>query len=294
MRVEGRVLGTPPIYGVIAYFDSSRRGGYTAPTATAVPDGEGRFAIEISNLTPTENGQLRLEYCHANGGVSEVQASFAVTPDGQVDLSQAALREALEPVGEAVVSGRLEAAQAALRKLEESKVPESTKEIARSVVATLKNEPRLSPADVPATVTKMSLGDARPASAEVGYFKPSFNRLPPNPEVDAPFLDSGKIYGTGLFAHSPSRYVFDLGGKWKTLRGEAGLETVHQPYAAGVVFVIKADGKEVFRSNVVRNAARVTYELSVTNVKTLDLIVEKATESNASNWGLWLEPTLLR
>lgn len=27
------------------------------------------------------------------------------------------------------------------------------------------------------------------------------------------YFDSGKIYSTGLFAHSPSRYVFDLGGK---------------------------------------------------------------------------------
>ena len=107
-------------------------------------------------------------------------------------------------------------------------------------------------------------------------------------------MDSGKIYATGLFAHAPSRYVFDLGGKWKTLRGEAGLHTAFQGDAYGVVFVIKADGKEVFRSAAVNGSDRPRYNLNLAGVQTLELIVEKATDQNGGNWGLWLDPTLFR
>lgn len=294
LRVEGAVLGMPPVYGVIAYFDSSRDGGYRAPTATAVPDVQGRFAVEISGLAPTDDGELRLQYCHANGSVSEARTSFVVLPDGQVDLSQAEMREALDPVGEAVAGGRLENAQAALQKLEASPASEFTKEIARKSVAALKDDLKSGPAQAPATMTQLALGDARPESAQVGWLKPSANRLPPNSEVESPFLDSGRIHATGLFAHSPSRYVFDLGGKWKKLKGEAGLESRHQSYAAGVVFVIKSDGREVFRSKIIRQAAKAGYDLDVANVKTLELIVEKATAGNAGNWGLWLDPMLSR
>ena len=110
----------------------------------------------------------------------------------------------------------------------------------------------------------MPLGDARPELAEVGWLKPAANRIPLNDEIESPLLDSGKIYATGLFAHAPSRYVYNLGGKWKTLRGEAGLHTAFQPFAFGVVFVIKADGKEVFHSSVIRGSNHVRYDVDVT------------------------------
>ena len=46
LRLEGTVKGSPPIYAVIAYFDSAHDGGYRSPAATAVPDAQGRFVIE--------------------------------------------------------------------------------------------------------------------------------------------------------------------------------------------------------------------------------------------------------
>ena len=143
-------------------------------------------------------------------------------------------------------------------------------------------------------MTELPLGDARPEVAQVGWLTPTANRIPLNGEILSPLLDSGEIYATGLFAHAPSRYVYDLGGKWKTLRGEAGLHTAFQDHAYGIIFVIKADGKEVFRSATIHGAEQVHYELDVTGVKKLELLVEKAVEQNGGNWGLWLDPTLLR
>ena len=293
LRVEGTAQGSPPIYGVIAYFDSVRDGGYHAPAATAVPDSQGRFAIEVSDLAPCGDGELRVAFCHVNGGVSDQRLGFSVTPDGRVDLSQQEMRQALEPVADAVAGNKLRAAQAALQKLEASNTPDLAKAIARKLVGTLQAESKPKPASAPATITNLALGDAQAESAEVGWLKPAANRIPLNEEIESPLLDSGKIYATGLYAHSPSRYVFDLGGKWKRLRGEAGLHTFHQPHGS-VVFVIKADGKEVFRSPTIRGSTKASYEIDVMGVSMLELIVEKATDRNGGNWGLWLDPVLSR
>jgi len=41
----------------------------------------------------------------------------------------------------------------------------------------------------------------------------------------------------------------------------------------------------VFRSDIVRDSTHPRYEIDVTGVKTLELIVEKATDQNGGNWG---------
>jgi hypothetical protein len=106
-------------------------------------------------------------------------------------------------------------------------------------------------------------------------------------------LDSGRLYATGLYAHAPSRYVFNLGGKWGRLSGEAGLHTLQQPFGA-VIFSIRADGQEVFRSAAVRGADQVKYQINLAGVQKLELIVDPAADNNSNDWGLWLDPTLSR
>jgi hypothetical protein len=201
---------------------------------------------------------------------------------------------ALEPLIMEVLQEDVGAARNALVKIEQSNATELERTVARKLVATLENKPKLAPADAPPAVTELPLGDARPELAEVGWLEPAGNRIPLSAEMPSPLLDSGKIYATGLSAHSPSRYVFNLGGKWKTLRGEAGLHTVFQSRALGVVFVIKTDGKEVFRSSIIRGATHAYYAVDIAGVKTLELLVENAYDHNSANWSLWLDPTLFR
>ncbi|HEY1788673.1 MAG TPA: NPCBM/NEW2 domain-containing protein [Verrucomicrobiae bacterium] len=171
---------------------------------------------------------------------------------------------------------------------------ELEKNVAKKLAATLRDAPKLSPDNEPEEVKNLPLGDAQYESAKVGWLEPAENRIPLNMEIASPLLDSGRIYATGLFAHSPSRYIYALGGKWKTLEGEAGLHTAYQYHADGVIFIIKADGKEMFRSPVIREATHARYNIDVTGVKTLELIVEKAQAQNSGNWALWLDPTLSR
>lgn len=291
LRLEGTVVGTPPIYGVIAYFDSARDGGYHAPTATSVPDAQGHFAIEVSDLAPSADGELRVEFCHVNGAISEARLGFAVKGDGSVDLSQWQQRQALAPVAAAVANNQQEAAQAALKQLEASDVSDYTKLIGRKLADTLNAPAKSSPADVPVLVTNFALGDAQAESAQVGWLQPSANRVPLDNQIVSPLLDSGRLYATGLYAHAPSSYVFNLGGKWATLSGEAGLHSLQQPFGS-VVFIIKADGQEVFRSAIIRGGDKTKYKVKVAGVQKLELIVNPAGDSNHNDWGLWLDPML--
>ncbi len=86
LHIEGTVKSAVPVYGVIAYFNSLGDGGYHSPTATSVPDADGKFAIEISDLQPCENGAMRLEFCLVNGGERQRQFKFSVTKDGVAGL----------------------------------------------------------------------------------------------------------------------------------------------------------------------------------------------------------------
>lgn len=201
---------------------------------------------------------------------------------------------ALDPMITDMIQEDGDAVRKDLAKIEQSRATELEKTIARNLAGTFENKTKPVPVDVPSQVTKLRLGDARPDLAEVGWLKPAANSIPLSAEIQSPLLDSGKIYATGLFAHAPSRYVYNLGGKWKTLRGEAGLHTAFQPYAFGIAFIIKVDGREVFRSAVIRRSKHALYELDVTGAKTLELLVEKAQDQNGGNWALWLDPTLFR
>jgi hypothetical protein len=128
----------------------------------------------------------------------------------------------------------------------------------------------------------------------VGWLEPQANRIPLNSQIASPLLDSDSIYATGLYAHPPSRYVFQLGGKWRRLRGTAGLLTAFQSYAPGVVFVLRADGREIFRSGAIRGSQHADYDVKIAGAQTLELIVEQAQEGNGGDWALWLEPQLSR
>ncbi len=204
------------------------------------------------------------------------------------------LAEALEPVISAVLEEDGEAARTALARLERSSATDLEKSVARKLAATLGKEQKPAPCEIPLEVKQLRLGDARADSAEVGWLEPAANRIPLNPEMPSPLLDSGELYATGLYAHAPSRYVYKLGGKWKRLRGEAGLHTAFQGRAYGVIFAIKADGKEVFLSPIIRGREHAHYDLDTSGVNTMELLVNKAAERNGGNWGLWLEPMLLR
>ena len=84
---------------------------------------------------------------------------------------------------------------------------------------------------------------------------------------------------------------YDLAGRWGRLRGACGLPT--QP-GGTVVFVIRADGREVFRSPRLAPGRTADYDVDLAGESALELATEDGGDGNNADWGLWLAPELIR
>ena len=101
-----------------------------------------------------------------------------------------------------------------------------------------------------------------------------------------------RLFPRGLYAHAKSSHLWDLGGKWKTLEGHAGLPDGHDD--GSCVFVVKADGKELWRSPKTEPGALRSFKVSVEGVSNLELLVEDAGDGIGSDWGCWFAPQVTR
>jgi len=182
------------------------------------------------------------------------------------------------------------ALQAAQTPATESEVREWAKTLAAIAAPAEPAWPSLS--SLPPQTREASLSRVAWQDAQVGWMKPARNYFPREVDPDHPFLSlGGQYFADGLYAHSPSRYAFDLAGQWKTFSAEAGL----QPGATGsAVFVVKADGREIYRSKKIAGSATAKISANIAGAKTLELVVEDAGEGNRVAWSIWCAPEVLR
>lgn len=100
-------------------------------------------------------------------------------------------------------------------------------------------------------------------------------------------------YDNSLWAHASSKYVFRLEGKWKTLKTSYGIAYNTVWRETNCILIVKGDGKELFRSNLVQDKTVYPLELDITGVDRLELIVDP----NGAGGGdriIWFTPTLSR
>ncbi len=148
-------------------------------------------------------------------------------------------------------------------------------------------EPTLRPAEAPAETKSLALGDAVWENASVGWEEPTRNALP----GDMPLRSAEGVHFNGLYAHAASRYLYRLEGKWTSFETLYHLQKGH---AGSVVFVVLGDGKELFRSDLVTDAAERSARLDVTGVDVLELITEDGGNGKSGDWGVWTETKVLR
>lgn len=289
IKVSGRVVASPPAYAVVAYFDPEGGSDYNATTATAIPDEEGNFTLSCDALVPGKPGELRLIPLHVNGSTggwlsqTRFKYPYQVKQDGTPDLGTFRTYAALGPVIEALRRNDRQAAVSAARQLDDPDL----RELAGNVVEHGRNA-KTSPAEADQKTKTVPLTDFTPSRARVGWRRPAYNHLP-----EPPYLleAGGRIFKTGIYAHAPAEHRYDLGGKWKSLKGSAGIPSSK---GGSVQFEIKGDGKSRWKSKTVRGGGVVTYSLDVSGVKSIDFIVDPTPDGSGSDWGLWLEPTLGR
>jgi hypothetical protein len=292
--VSGTVRGDPPVYAIVGYIDPNGGGDYDATTVTAIPDADGGFVLHCDEFAKGKPSVLRVVACQSNGGRINDQVAllpFAVDSEGKVDVSSHRTALKLRSLVQAVKQRDKSAARLELERLERLELERLDKpstddsgdrpeiEIARSLVGSMSLQPTVPPSEYDARSVWIS--ETASKSASVGWLRPMLNRLPEDPVA---IRVAGKIFARGLYAHAPSKYTYELGGKWDNLTGYAGLADTH---GGTVVFVIKGDGRELWRSERTSEGDLHRFEVSVTGVRELSLIVDDAGDGNGADWGVW-------
>jgi hypothetical protein len=158
----------------------------------------------------------------------------------------------------------------------------------RKHLETVKNPPNaFEPDKVPEKEKMIDLTYAKALEARVGWYEPSRGILRECGffEVDGTFFESG------IYAHPASFYAFSIGKKWTDFSFKYGIQ---DGKPGTVVFVVRGDGKEIFRSEIVKAGEIRFKRIGVSEVEKLELITEDAGDGWANDWGLWLDPQLTR
>jgi hypothetical protein len=82
----------------------------------------------------------------------------------------------------------------------------------------------------------------------------------------------------------------ELDRKWARFRSAYGLQDGHP---GSVVFVVRGDGKELFRSPLVKDQTLRKLDVDVRGVNLLELSVEDGGDGNNGDWGVWIWPKLM-
>ncbi|MGL4942600.1 MAG: NPCBM/NEW2 domain-containing protein [Thermoguttaceae bacterium] len=287
--LRGQVAATPPLLGLIAFCDNSNiNSDYDAKTWTTRPDKDGRFEIVIDEWVSAPY-QLRLQGVHETGDVSSLSIDYSVDANGRPDVAAINLLVPVARLKKAFLSGDAAALE---REVAASKdAPNDVKqELQRRAVHLAKLRQSDAPLIVASEVTaenRLDLTQAVSAKATTGWGPPRCGTVPEDVFIQV----GGSFFESGLYAHAPSLYRFALGKKWSRFDVKCGLQDGH---SGSVVFVIRGDDKELFRSEKVTPAKLVPATIDVSGIESLEMIVEDGGDGTNSDWGVWIEPTLTR
>jgi len=293
LQIRGKATGKIPAYAVVAsVWPATARSDHGAVTFPTVLK-DGTFSLEISGLAPTSY-QMRLSILHANGATTAYSYPFG-------------FNEAKEPDAAAINDEWLiDRAEVAIRRTDSSAgtfvsddVMVSLKtEAARKKMRVLKNviQPAQPVDPAIAEGSELYLSDAVWKDAKVGWGKVTRNCFQTGPDAQAGVALElkGEVFEKGLYAHSPSRFLFDIGGKWKNFSAVVGLRDGAAPSQGSAVFRVLGDGKELYRSRILRPGMREDVKLDLTDVRELELLAEGGEGHSHNSWAIWAAPKLAR
>lgn len=293
LTVRGRVTSNVEPFAVIAYSDAEGGNNYDAYQWTSEVKPDGSFEVTLDVHKPGNN-TLRLSFCHANGATSDVSYQFTANAQGEPNIQ--ALQDGLviASFDQAMLSGRIsEARQSAQQYLE--KFPMTELKPMLEFIETF---------DADAKPEKLSqikgnnifLSDVEATGNRVGYGRPSRNSFLPmkSRQGGGFFLRPGEqFHAHGLYAHAPSQITYDLNGEWKHFTAVAGMQAGARG-SASAIFIVKGDGKELYRSDKLRSTNTEDIDIDVTGIQQLELITETGEKDNRGCWSIWGSPKLTR
>ena len=277
-KLEAKVM---PL-GLIFYEDRDARGSdYDAKTWTVQPKEDGAFELDLTEVAP-EPSELRVAAVSDVGSTMLFRVSY--NPNGKEGEFDPITRKFdLDRISRALQKGDVDALDE-MASGRFSKNPEMRSLC--QVLISAKQAP-MTPGVVPEEYKQFYLDNAKFDSQKVGW-----SRMTVGAFFDGSLLQlEGRGYASGICAHAPSSATTKLDGKWRTLKFAYGLQ---DGGAGSVVFVVRGDGKELFRSEIIRDHVRRDAEVDVEGVKTLELITEDGGDGNRSDHSIWIEPILAR
>jgi len=291
--VEGTVAAQPEAYAAIAYVDPDGKSDYDALTTVATVRG-GEFRIEAECPRPGPCG-LRLVICHVNGAVSQRRMRFTVDRRRRPNAESLAAQWLLQEIETDYFGDRKdEVARKAKQVLDRKGTPSETKrKLEHLITLTAKVQTPAPPTEFGGTEAYLS--DLQSVIARVGWGQPARNYYWRDPFTRTSlFIElDDTFHPKGLYAHAPSLYAYDLDGRFKRLTATVGLQKgVREPGTA--VFIVRGDGRELFRSELLKGTRTAEIDAGIEGVKRLELVVESGKQGNACCWSVWGSPKVYR
>jgi endo-alpha-N-acetylgalactosaminidase len=103
----------------------------------------------------------------------------------------------------------------------------------------------------------------------------------------------GKLYHRGIGTHADSRIVYQCPGDARVFAATIGCD--QKALVGSVVFVVEGDGRELFRSRILRADSRpVDIRVPLDNIQELALIVEDGGDRINADHGNWANARFLK
>ncbi|WP_158261364.1 MULTISPECIES: NPCBM/NEW2 domain-containing protein [Pirellulaceae] len=293
LTVRGKVQSNIEPFAVIGYSDAEGGDNYDAYQWTSEVAPDGTFEVTLDVHKPGNNA-LRLSFCHVNGATSNASYAFTANQQGEPNIQVLKDNMAIASLEKEMLSGNiLQAREFAQRYLQAN--PQTELKPMFDYVDAFHTNPKLVKL-AQVTQNEVFLSDAEATSTKVGYGRPTRNSyVPIKSRQDGGFFlrPGGQFHAHGFYAHAPSRFTFDLNGEWKKFTAVVGMQGGAWG-TASAIFIVKGDGKELFRSDKLRTTHVENLDIDVSGIKQLELITETGESNNSGCWSVWGSPKLSR
>lgn len=292
IRITGKTVANIPAYAVVAYAWPRNATDHSAITFPALTKEDGSFDLFVKDLKPDQYF-MRIVSLHLNGAFAWNDYHFEFDAPGT----------ATKPVRfnwpwivnqaeKAVLNGELQSRRL-LADDEIAKASPADQRRLRVLRTVLDPAPVRDFAKVEDQIAWLSDVSWREASVGWGQITRNHYWMGGQEKVGVFLAIGGQVFEKGLYAHAPSRFFYELGGRWKSLSATVGLRD-GAPGFGSAVFRVVGDGKELYRSPVLRVGQREIVEVDVAGVKVIELLAEGGDGNNHGSWAIWADPQVTR
>jgi hypothetical protein len=292
LKIQGKASGRIPPYGVIAYaWPVGQKTDHGARTFPAALD-NGNFTLTLSGLRP-DTYHLKIATLYVNGGTAARELRFGFNGAGKPDVAELNGSSFVNRAETALMKGDANArAFLTDEAIAAAPTPEAQRKM-RILRAVLDPAPL-----VDLSTTKENavyLSDANWTEAEVGWGQLARNYYWFDQRIQKGVFLSlrGQVFEKGLYAHSRSRFVFPTGAKWKRFTATIGLRDGALDQGSAI-FTIRGDGKDLYRSPILRPGSREEMKVDISGINQLELLADGGEGHTHNSWAIWADPKVSR